>query len=33
VVTFEERQEKIHKMLQKVEFDDNMLDQADEELA
>ena len=33
VVTFEERQEKIDKMLQKVDFDDNMLDQADGELA
>lgn len=33
VITFEERQDKIEKMLQKVEFDDNMLDQADDELA
>ena len=33
VITFEERQEKIDKMLQKVDFDDNMLDQADGELA
>lgn len=33
VITFEERQEKIAEMLQKVEFDDNMLDQADDELA
>ena len=32
-ISFEERQDKIDKMLQKVEFDDNMLDQADGELA
>jgi len=32
-VSFEERQEKIEKMLQKVDYDDNMLDQADGELA